>query len=196
MKNFVAVLGLLSLSNAALADKTCWDGTFGYNYARAVETKDTLEISITGSNLELPPLSVTHGSTLVFNSFALNTPQLHLVIPRSAVKSSKGTLTANIHAAADDIMSQRTPSLWVEHHVQDLNEYKTVLSPVPLLGFKAAVAEDAITLDITQLWGYTDEGQNLRSRIEVPCMNDNAPDSLRVPDRLKKFLTPSNPTAR
>lgn len=188
MKIAFLFAAFLTTSSAALADTACWDGTFGYNYARTVEGEQGLEISFTGHSLQLPPLAPTSRMSLGFGDFSAARPLLHLVIPKSVVKKENGVITAKVLGTSLDTFEGRTPSLWVEYHVRDLGESRLVLTPIPLLAFDVTVSPESVNLGFTQMWSYDEEGQHLKSAIGFACVHGTAPETLKVPSRLKSFL--------
>ncbi len=182
------LLSSVIFAQPLLAEKACWDGTFGYNYARAEVTEKGLEISFEGNTLNLPPLALSNGQSLVFKGFSGNTPRFHVLIPKSAVKEEGNQISATVSGSLDDVFAGRVPALWVEHRVPDLDGSVEVLSPVPVLSLKARIHEEAIHLSFTQLWAYTKKGDYLTSSVKIACTSPTAPDELRIPMRLSEFL--------
>jgi hypothetical protein len=121
------------------------------------------------------------GAHLLFDNFSPGHTQFHVIIPMAAVQPASGGLVARV-------TGEKTPALWVEHWIKDLGAYKRLLTPVPLSALRAEVGKDAVNLDFTETWGYTDAGDPLDGAIRVGCTFNAVPDSVRVPARLRTFL--------
>lgn len=186
------ILGALALSSAANAqvNQECWDGSFGYNYARVVETSRGIEVSLTGSSIKLPPLySTWNQSLLISNQFNSIKPSIHVILPnKPTVKGDTTTWSDDVKVVqenADSFPQAQYPVLWLKHYQRNLGAWQSLVSDIEVQGLSVDVSPNGVTINFTQHYA---PGTPKPQKISVGCGHSGVPENVALPAELVNHL--------
>ncbi len=190
---FTIAITALSLSTVASAEISheCWDGSFGYNHARIVESSRGIEVSLSGSTLNLPPLYQNWSMPLQFGDlFNGLKPSVHIVLPKAS-KTEAGSTTWSdnvviIPPTEDNPWTQaKWPVLWLQHYGKNLGTWQELLTDIEVKNLSVTLDDNAVTVRFTQHFA---PGEPEAQEISVGCAHKSAPESVALPSKLKTHI--------
>lgn len=189
MKSII-VLGLLSLPAIAHAEVNvqCWDGSFGYNYAKIVETSRGVEVSITGANLGLPSLYDNWNHSFNLGNFTTGSkPSVHIVLPAKAeVKDGTSTWTDKVFTVEENGWQvAKYPKLWVRHGARNLGQWQWLYSDIEVSQVTVKSSDDGVSVSFRQHYA---PGQPELQTLHVGCYTKDAPESLALPAEIANVI--------
>ena len=177
-------------ASAVTADKACWDGTFGYNYARIVTTNRGIEVSILGNSLELPSLYSYFNQPHSFVNFSKGGPSLHILLPNNAKAEGDSIVASAVMSggvnAEGEFQPITYPILWLGQWTRDLGEDIRILTDIGLINVKLTVSDSEVELKFVQ--AYSPGSPHPVETISVGCRGNRAPAHVSFPERLTSYL--------
>ena len=189
MKTILTAMSLLASTQAfSEINVSCWDGTFGYNYAHVVETSRGVEVTLTGGTLELPTFYPDWGQTIGWTFSGSARPTLHILFPnKPTVEGDHIILTdePRVSEGSTDVWSDRIlPTLYLELWTKSLGESKRTITDIELITAKLDIAPNSLALTISQA---NVNGHPLET-ISLRCMGSGQADTLVFPKALTDHL--------
>ncbi len=190
MKVYIAAIALLSggIANASELNRTCWDGSFAYNYATVHESSRGVELSLKGNSLKAPPLVLDWGKVIQKESWSYGEEKLHILFPKSSlVRGKDGQIKLSVKAVsikdADGFIRVERPIMWSEQSIKSLGEFKSQILDIDLESAKLNINENTITLTIDQ-----DKDNAKDQVISLVCRNEQDHQGSAFPSELLLHL--------
>lgn len=189
MKSLI-VLGLLALPAIAHAEVNtqCWDGSFGYNYAKIVETSRGVEVSLTGSTLGLPSLYDNWNHSFNLGSWASGSkPSLHIVLPNKAVVTDGVSVWNDKMVTVEENGWQigKYPKIWVRHGARNLGQWQWLYSDIEVSQVIVKASDDEISISFRQHYA---PGEPALQTVTVGCSSKTAPAELGLPSEIANVI--------